>query len=249
MSDYIVKWRHLRWPKNVDDLLRNWYRGRLTTKEFMAVLDAYGEPVPMFVLRDAELYPAQHGGMTECGIYCAGRAYDSSEDIDVTTEPHIVASAISICSWRDQFDRRTGRLYSLAYALCKLTDVAACIRCSIMIGHFPDHLTTQTVPLYDAFEANDLGAVKRICAEIVAAWRKPKAGADRETVHYLYRWAMRMCDDYNPETWACFLHYSNQLGATHAQLEAARGLACCNSKREVASICDQIVKEWHNAHH
>ncbi len=118
MTEYIVKWRHLRYSKAADMLLADVAQHKMpaaTARMYLADQEAkttqeWGETGP---------HLSQHGGKTQCDIYHIVPSKDVPELWCEDEYAHVyVASAEAVCSWRDQFDRKAGRFYSLAYAMC-----------------------------------------------------------------------------------------------------------------------------------
>lgn len=171
MTEFVVRWKHWRYPAAVDRWLALEKAGRVT-------MGQTERAIAKRTLRTAREWQqdcthlAQHGGSTLCVIW-------EQTDVGGPGSLVTVATGEAICSWRDQFDRRVGRLYSLALALCEMPD-----------------LTPDDLDLWDAFGIQtrdyckpyqfdqlcgyimlkDKPVVKSICAEIVKSWheRKPR---------------------------------------------------------------------------
>ena len=172
MGEFVVKWRHLRYPSGIDDFHKDCLQHRVSVNDLLRCAEAWGMSTTR-ELAESEKCPSQHGGQTRCRIYQVVDAPEGGERGALKE----VASAEAVCSWRDQFSRKVGRLYSLALALCEMSNLT------------PDDLDlwdalgTQTHDyckpyqfgqLCDCVLSKDKPAVKRICAEIVGEWRKPR---------------------------------------------------------------------------
>lgn len=123
--------------------------------------------------------PAQHGGKTECRILALIPTFADGSGSYYTQ----VASAVTVCSWRDQFCRKTGRLYSLALAMADPVWTAeeqeALAFWQPLAQQVPD-IDANTWELLSGYIIlHDIPQVKAICAEIVAEWRKTKRKAAR----------------------------------------------------------------------
>lgn len=163
MSEYVVRWKHWRCVSTLD-----YYVGMLHDH---SVSVAYASPRKMESWYCKPGYNgrvSQYGGKTECAIFLTLASLDPMK----TTFGEPVARAEAICSWRDQFDRRVGRLYSLALALCELPEDYE-VRLDILKHHFPLLCPSedQVYSLVQSWEHADGLTVKRICAEIVASWK------------------------------------------------------------------------------
>ncbi len=158
MTEYVVKWKHWRCAHEFDALVR-WAKCGSMSVDY-ATRDMATWFQPSNVSR-----PAGHGGKTQCVIWEVG-------DVSGTSTLTTVASAETVCSWRDQFDRRVGRLYSLALALCDW-DAPIEDRYHIFCNHAGHYSDSAAWDMYDALDTYDRGCVKRICSEIMQSWRTP----------------------------------------------------------------------------
>jgi hypothetical protein len=183
---YVVRWEHWRADGSLDRCVRKpkdypdkWIHCRAWFEPFF----------PM----------AQHGGKTVCRIYRTVEALVPRGD-GKTTDLVEVAHAETVCSWRDQFDRRVGRLYSLALALCEL-DVPLEEWDGIDIWQplvkviEPFHPTgDQWEQLCGYIRHDKQSVVKQICAEIVDAWKHPPRSArTKPTPEQIAQWRAEKC--------------------------------------------------------
>lgn len=257
MSEYVVVWRHLRpCGATADSLLSLWLQGLLTEDELrdaelarLGILPGFDPLCTNGKWASVKLWPAQYGGTTECRIYPTLVSLDPLK----TTYGEPIAFAEALCGRSDQFDRRIGRLVSLALALSK-SDVNLSEKWAILTNNV--RLTTdgymhksQVDPLFDAWHAQDQSAVKTVCAKIVESW-KPKHDDWRDAIRSLYREAMRLCHpDANKMPWlrdarAVLDDYTDLLRARQAKQEQLRGYIMTRNRREVAEVCAEIVKDW-----
>ncbi len=224
MSEYIVKWRHLR------RVFGN--RHLMTAQE----------------ARECGFPLRPRGGKTECRIYERVDAPEGGSRGALKS----VAHAKVVCSKTDQFDRRAGRLYSLAYALCDW-DAPWKTVLSIMEQYLPTGPAgAQTEGWYTmsaGIQTHDRCLVTLGC-NFVATWRKPKTERVAD-VRELYRTAMKACEQYGRLADDCLQHAFEQaahrLNACDELVEAMVTPMLAGDKRETAEICAQIVKEWHGA--
>lgn len=172
MTEYVVEWSHWRRYPGLDYDVAAWKKGKKTAARVSLVWSAFLlQSVPAKVLKDEGYKPAMHGGKTICRIYLTLASLDPLK----TTLGEPVASAETICSWRDQFSRPIGRLYSLALALNELNATRE-DKWRIIQRYLP---TARLSPERwgDLLTHLELGlnvpAVKEICAEIVEGWKYP----------------------------------------------------------------------------
>jgi len=178
MPEYVVRWRHLRpCGATADSLLSLWLQGLLTDDELrnqelarLGILPGFDPLCTNNKWASVKLWPDQHGGKTECRILLP-RDDDEAVLACGRRLMMICASAESVCSWRDQFDRRVGRLYSLALALCEL-DAGWGVKHAILeqhFGYFTIDWMLGNLAIYAAVPNQT--AVKEICADIVRSWK------------------------------------------------------------------------------
>lgn len=175
MSEYVVRWKHWRRCEEIDHWvkqakLHRWSWANATPSNMEEwYLD--GNEV-----RRHKWPVSQHGGKTECRIYQRLSQNEIDKEFEhnsVVCTDHIVAHAEAVCSWRDQFDRRVGRLYSLALALCEIDlDISTRRQLLLQNGAHAWEWDGKFVKLDTAIAAKDKSAVKRICAEIVQSWKR-----------------------------------------------------------------------------
>ncbi len=192
MTEYVVEWQHWRYPDTVDEY-RTWYtEGQISA----GLADAWVtserlRPVGLFrhwrltanryaCVPSSWTGPSGHGGKTICYIY--------QPNSDEPNDLMLVAHDESVCSWRDQFSRRAGRLYSLALALNKL-DWDHIDKYRFMYRYKFVNLSSLTdIGLSIAFNFGEEAQIKAACALIVAAWRKPKRIRAKPTPEQIEAW-------------------------------------------------------------
>lgn len=188
-EQHVVRWEHKRpCGATMDDVVTLFQHGDLDLEQFdrAAVAVQLRYVLPSWRWHDLGLWAAGSGGKTRCRI-CKVVRNAHADDNDSHLET--VASAVAVCSWRDQFSRRVGRLYSLALALCEL-DRGPGLRWDIFCKNcdsfsFPADLAEKILV---TMAARDKPAVKAVCAEIVAAWQHPVRVRTKPTPEQIEEW-------------------------------------------------------------
>lgn len=177
MNEYVVRWEHWRADGALDTFKR---KPRDYPRMWLVRQDWYRT--------HRSLHPALHGGKTVCIIG------DPAIVEFVGGKWHMIplASAETVCSWQDQFDRRVSRLYSLALALCRLDysqhtmdmyDVLD--KCACAGGPVSDEVWEQ---LSGYIKPGNEREVKRICGEIVQSWKHPPRVRTQPTAEQIGQW-------------------------------------------------------------